>query len=145
MAHPVTEEQVLNALKTVKDPDLHRDIVSLGFVKDLKIENGTVCFNFELTTPACPVKDQMKQECEVKIRQLPGVSKVEIKMSAQVKGRAGFEKAAVLPGVRNVIAIASGKGGVGKSTVCANLALALASSGAKVGLLDCDIYGPSMT
>ena len=102
-----TEEQILGVLKTVKDPDLHRDIVSLGFVKDLKIENGTVRFNFELTTPACPVKDQMKAECETKIGQLPGISKVEIKMSAQVRGRSDFEKASVLPGVRNVIAIAS--------------------------------------
>lgn len=140
----VTEEQVLNVLKTVKDPDLHRDIVSLGFVRDLEVKNGSVKFNLELTTPACPVKDQLKQECESKIRGLGGVSTVQLTMSAAVRGRPQFEQAAVLPGVRNIIAIASGKGGVGKSTVTANLALALARTGAKVGLLDCDVYGPSM-
>ena len=144
MTTPLTETLVLETLKSVKDPDLHRDIVSLGFIKDLKVEGGTVRFNLELTTPACPVKDQLKQECEEKVRRLPGVSKVEVKMSAQVKGRPSFETASVLPGVRNIIAIASGKGGVGKSTVAANLALAFAKTGAQVGLLDCDVYGPSI-
>ena len=144
MGSQLTEELVLKTLRTVKDPDLQRDIVGLGFVKDLKIEGGSVRFNFELTTPACPVKDQLKEECETKIRALPDVSNVEIKMTAHVRGRSAFETASVLPGVRNSIAIASGKGGVGKSTVAANLAIALAKTGAKVGLLDCDIYGPSM-
>ncbi len=144
MDKQVTEEQVLEALKTVKDPDLHRDIVSLGFVKALEIKGGIVRFNIELTTPACPVKDQLKEECESKVRKIPGVSDVQVTMSAAVRGRAQYEHAPVLPGVRNVIAIASGKGGVGKSTVAANLAIALAKTGAKVGLLDCDVYGPSM-
>ncbi len=140
----VTEEEILKTLKTVQDPDLHRDIVSLGFVKDIKINNGTVHFNLELTTPACPVKDQLKQECETKIKNLPGVSHVEINMTSQVRSRPEYGTSAVLPQVKNVVAIASGKGGVGKSTVTANLALALAKTGAKVGLLDCDVYGPSM-
>lgn len=140
----VTEEKILEALKTVKDPDLHRDIVSLGFVKNIDIKNGTVKFDIELTTPACPVKEQLKAECETKVSHLPGVSKVEVSMTSQVRSRPEFGTSQVLPGVRNVIAIASGKGGVGKSTVTANLALALAKTGATVGLLDCDIYGPSM-
>ena len=144
MGESISEELVLKTLRTVQDPDLHRDIVSLGFVKNLEIKNGLVKFNIELTTPACPVKDRLKEECESKIRQLPGVSNVQVTLTAQVRGRSGFEQAAVLPGVRNIIAIASGKGGVGKSTVAANLALAMAKTGAKVGLLDCDIYGPSV-
>ncbi len=144
MSQQITENQVLDTLSTVKDPDLQRDIVSLGFVKNLEVKNGAVKFDIELTTPACPVKDQLKQECESKVRSLNGVSNVQVTMKAQVKGRQGFEKAAVLPGVRNIIAVASGKGGVGKSTVTANLALALRAAGATVGLLDCDVYGPSM-
>lgn len=140
----VTEYSIFETLKTVKDPDLGRDIVSLGFVKNVQIKNGQVKFGIELTTPACPVQDQLKSECEAKVRALPGVSSVEVAISSQVRGRANFEQAKVLPGVRNLVAIASGKGGVGKSTVTANLALALAKKGAKVGLLDCDIYGPSI-
>ncbi len=140
----VTQEEILKALKTVKDPDLQRDIVSLGFIKDLQIQNGTIRFNLELTTPACPVKDQLKSECETKVKALPGVSTVEINMTSSVRSRPEFGQGQVLPQVRNIIAIASGKGGVGKSTVTANLALALAKTGAKVGLLDCDVYGPSM-
>lgn len=140
----ITPEQILQVLKTVKDPDLHRDIVSLGFIKNIEIQNGTVKFNLELTTPACPVKDQLKQECESKIKSLAGVSNVEISMTSQVRSRSDFGTSQVLPRVRNIVAIASGKGGVGKSTVTANLALALAKTGAKVGLMDCDVYGPSM-
>jgi len=140
----IDQQEILNTLKTVTDPDLHRDIVSLGFVKNIAIQNGNVRFDLELTTPACPVKDQLKQECESKIKNLPGVSSVEINMTSHVRGRADFGQSTVLPKVRNIVAIASGKGGVGKSTVTANLALALAKTGARVGLLDCDVYGPSM-
>ncbi len=140
---PVTKEQVLEALKNVQDPDLHTDIVRLGFVQDVKICEGSVAFEIKLTTPACPVKEKMQKEAEVAVRALPGVENVTVKMTAEVKSNLSPSKEA-LKGVKNIIAIGSGKGGVGKSTVSANMACAFAMEGAKVGLLDADIYGPSI-
>lgn len=139
----VTEVQVLEALKSVQDPDLHRDIVSLGFVKDIAIDGGRVTFTVELTTPACPVKDQLQEQCRVVVGGLPGVEEVQVDMTAVVRTRS-TEQEDLIPGVKHTIAIASGKGGVGKSTVTVNLAIALAEKGAKVGLLDADVYGPSI-
>lgn len=141
---PVLQESdVLSVLSNVKDPDLNRDIVSLGFVRNVQIEGGAVSFEVELTTPACPVKDQLKEECEAAVAAIPGVDSVRVTMTAQVRPRMpGPED--ILPGVKHCIAIASGKGGVGKSTVSVNLAIALAREGAKVGLLDADVYGPSI-
>ena len=144
MAPKVTEEQVLGALRTVIDPDLGKDIVTLGMIKDMRIKGADVAFTFELTTPACPIKDQFKEVAADAIRRLvPGVGAVEVTMTAQVPvGQQGGET--LIPGVRNTVAVASGKGGVGKSTVALNLAVALSQLGARVGLLDLDIYGPSL-
>jgi ATP-binding protein involved in chromosome partitioning len=141
----VTPETVLDALRAVIDPDLRRDIVSLGFVKNLNIDGGTVAFDVELTTPACPVKDKMQAEAERLVRALPGVSDVRVTMTAQVRPVSAPEKGATpAPGVKNVIAVGAGKGGVGKTTVAVNLALALSKAGSRVGILDGDIYGPNV-
>jgi ATP-binding protein involved in chromosome partitioning len=143
--HGITKESVLQALTAVQDPDLHRDIVSLGFVKDVTIEGGKVSFLVELTTPACPVKDLLKKQAEEAVSRIPGVTSAHATMTANVRGRAAEGPAnRPIPQVRNVIAVGAGKGGVGKSTVAVNLALGLLQSGAKVGLLDADVYGPSI-
>lgn len=136
------EQDVLSALKAVKDPDLHMDIVSLGFIKNLVIEETSVSFTLELTTPACPVKDQLKAECEQVVKAI-GFESVSVDLTARVRAKQE-SPANLIPGVKHCIAIASGKGGVGKSTVATNLAVALAQTGAKVGLLDADVYGPSI-
>jgi ATP-binding protein involved in chromosome partitioning len=142
---PVTTEQVLDALRHVRDPDLHRDIVDLGFVKNLAIQGADVRFDVEPTTPACPVKEDLKRQCEHMVKALPGVEAVAVNMTAQPPKGAAGKRTELLKDVRHVVAVASGKGGVGKSTATANLAMALHQAGAKVGVLDADIYGPSMS
>jgi ATP-binding protein involved in chromosome partitioning len=141
----ITQEQVLQALRVVQDPDLHRDIVALEFVKNLRIEGGAVKFDVQLTTPACPVKEDLKAQAIEAVNAIPGVTSVEVNMTAQVPKSASGKKTENLKDVKHIVAVASGKGGVGKSTATANLAVALAQTGASVGVLDADIYGPSMS
>jgi ATP-binding protein involved in chromosome partitioning len=138
----ISKEEILQALTAVIDPDLHKNIVELGFVQNVRVCGGNVAFNVELTTPACPVKEQLKKACEDNVLALPGVEKVEVTMTAQTRRPPEIRN--LIPGVKNAIAVASGKGGVGKSTTAVNLALALAETGAKVGLMDADVYGPSI-
>ena len=139
----VSQEQVLEVLKRVQDPDLRKDIVSLGFIRNLKIDGGNVTFDMNLTTPACPVKDQMRDEAVALVKGLGGVQNVDIKMTAEVRQTPQTDRTA-LKGVKNIVAVGSGKGGVGKSTIAVNIAASLAIEGTSVGLLDGDIYGPTM-
>ncbi len=141
----VSEATVLDALRAVRDPDLHKDIVALKFVKDVRIVDDRVSFTIELTTPACPVKDQMRDQARDVVGRLAGVSSVDVTMTAQVRPAAPNDLNKVpVPGVRNVIAVGAGKGGVGKTTVAVNLALALSQAGSRVAVIDGDIYGPNV-
>jgi ATP-binding protein involved in chromosome partitioning len=138
----VTKEQVLDALRKVIDPDLNRDIVSLGFITQCAVCDGVVKVTINLTTPACPVKDKLKEEAEGYIRAIPGVTSLDLEMTAEVRSQGPPRE--IAPNIQHVVAVSSGKGGVGKSTATVNLAVALAKTGARVGILDCDVYGPDI-
>jgi ATP-binding protein involved in chromosome partitioning len=140
----LTQERVLDALRTVQEPELHKDIVTLNMVKDLAVEDGRVWMTINLTTPACPLKDVIERDVRAALGRLDGFKDVTIKWDATVPPGRAVQARGGIPGVKNIVAVASGKGGVGKTTIAVNLAVALEQMGSRVGLLDADVYGPNV-
>ena len=139
-----TADEVMKALSSVKDPELGRDVVSLHMIEGVSVKGGKVTFTLNLTTPACPLRTRLEEAAKDAVKSVTGVTEVEMKTGSVVYATRDTSQPGVLSGVKNIIAVASGKGGVGKSTVSVNLAVSLAASGAKVGILDADVYGPNI-
>jgi len=140
----VSEQAVIEALRTVQEPELHKDLITLNMVKDIRIDDGAVTFTVVLTTPACPLKTVIKESCDKAVGAIPGVKAVGVEFTANVTQGRTQVKENLIPSVKNAIAVSSGKGGVGKTTVAVNLAVSLTLQGAKVGLMDADVYGPNV-